>query len=114
MSIFQDSMTGVPPNQKANITPSIALQLLRTIAHVDNFVDPFPFFAGIYTVPLLGSVAFWSKYILTHGIYTFVSALGSALGYSAWIKEYTPRELWEVAERGGVRSSIVKKDLKGA
>ena len=69
---------------------STLIQLLTTIQYVDNYVAIFP-----HWVPF--SLNYW----LCHGFYTVGRMLGAALGYQTWYKEYTPKEYWEVARRGG-------------
>ncbi|KAK5045411.1 hypothetical protein LTR84_009275 [Exophiala bonariae] len=76
--------------------PSTILQLVRVIAHVDNYADLLPFLTAYWWLP------FSLKYALVHAVYGFGSALGWAFGYQKWLKEYTPRDLWSVAERGAV------------
>jgi hypothetical protein len=78
-------------------TPSTILQLVRTIAHVDNYVDLLPFLSSSWWLP------FTLKYALVHATYGVGSTLGWALGYDKWLKPFTPRELWAVAERGPVK-----------
>ena len=110
MSIFQDSLSSTSADTKPNITPSLVVQLLRTIAYVDNYIDVLPFLSSP-SVPVLGSGVFWLKYILTHSIYAFGTLTGWALGYQTWMKEYTPKEHWEIADKGalGGYSSSEKK-----
>lgn len=91
---------------KPALTPSVALQLLVTIAYLDNFVDPFPFLpTALARIPIISSVLFGAKYLLTHTVYGLGSVIGRAAGYQVWFKEYTPKELWGVAERGPVPRS---------
>lgn len=92
LSLFKDSLD--PNTQKARFSLGLVVQLLRTIAHVDNFVDPLPF------LPSTVSVLFGVKYAITHSVYGLGMVIGSVLGYRTWFREYTPEELWGVAERG--------------
>lgn len=78
MSIFHES--------GGKIGPSSGLQLLTTIAHVDN-----------YAVIVPGPVG----YYVTHALYAVGSTLGWALGYKKWYEEYTPVRVRAIAERGG-------------
>ncbi|KEF63067.1 uncharacterized protein A1O9_01043 [Exophiala aquamarina CBS 119918] len=79
--------------------PSTILQLMRTVAHVDNYVDLLPFLGSSWWLP------FSLKYALVHAVYGLGSAFAGALGYPKWSREFTPRELWGVAERGAVKES---------
>ncbi|KAK4947776.1 hypothetical protein LTR10_013284 [Elasticomyces elasticus] len=104
LSLFKDSLD--PTTQKAKLSPGLAVQLLRTIAHVDNFVDPLPF------LPSSVSVLFAVKYILTHSVYGLGKVLGSVLGYQVWFKGYTPEESWDVAERGATLGKVEGRGKK--
>ena len=77
------------------------MQLLRTIVYVDNYVDVLPFLS-MANIPSLGSGVFWLKYILAHSIYTFGTVTGWALGYQTWMREYAPKELWGIADKGAL------------
>lgn len=100
LSVFKDSLDAA--TQKARVSPGLVVRLLRSIAYVDNFVDPLPFFPS--SVPALFAV----KYLVTHAVYGVGKLLGSLLGYQPWFKEYTPKELWDVAEMGSRREEGFK------
>ena len=98
--MIDPNLGSATPTTSPNITFPLVLQLLAAIPHLDNFVDPLPFLP--HNLPVLGGFLFGVKYVLTHLIYMAGSAVGRGMGYQRWVREYTPREFWEVAERGGV------------
>ncbi|KAI1613930.1 hypothetical protein EDD36DRAFT_486710 [Exophiala viscosa] len=104
LSLFKDSLD--PNTKKARLSLGLVVQLLTTIAHVDNFVDPLPF------LPSTMLALFAVKYIVTHSVYGFGKVIGSMLGYRVWFEEYTPEELWEVAQRGPVMQEVLGREKK--
>jgi hypothetical protein len=111
MSAFADPKLSSPvatPTRAPTISLALLLQLLTTISYVDNYLDPLPFIPD--SPGPLGRLGFAAKWTLTHSLYAFGSFVGRCAGYEAWRKEYTPSELWEVAERG----AFPYKDRSGA
>ncbi|KAI1622510.1 hypothetical protein EDD37DRAFT_667332 [Exophiala viscosa] len=104
LSLFKDSFD--PNTKKARLSLGLVVQLLTTIAHVDNFVDPLPF------LPSTMLALFAVKYFVTHSVYGFGKVIGSMLGYRVWFEEYTPEELWEVAQRGPVMQEVLGREKK--
>lgn len=85
MSIFHDCRNTGKPNVAE------AIQLLTTIAYVDNYVQILPFRAIPFSV----------QWALCHSLYACGTFLGWTMGYKTWYEEYTPEQLWEVAARQG-------------
>jgi hypothetical protein len=109
MSAFADPKLGSATAQKPpTITLPLILQLLTTISYVDNYVDPLPFLPD--SGPVVGRLIFAAKWAVTHGVYAFGSTVGWLAGYRRWVREYTPEEYWEVAERGPIPKGAVKAD----
>ncbi|KAJ9606171.1 hypothetical protein H2200_009132 [Cladophialophora chaetospira] len=101
MSAFADPSLGATTSTNPpNFTVPLLLQLLTTIPYVDNYVDLLPFLPN--SASLVGRVLFGVKWMLTHGFYAIGGWVGWAAGYHSWVREYTPPELWIVAERGPI------------
>ncbi|KAL9107510.1 MAG: hypothetical protein Q9227_007612 [Pyrenula ochraceoflavens] len=77
MSMFKES--------GGKLTPSNGMQLLATIAYVDNYV-----------VLIKGPFGFY----LTHGLYKIGARLAWLLGYKTWYEEYTPKRYHAIAAAG--------------
>jgi hypothetical protein len=43
----------------------------------------------------------WARWAVTHAVFGVVEGVARVAGLRAWYEEYTPRELWEVAEGKG-------------
>ena len=86
MSIIHDA------NEEIGI--STALQLVTSIAWLDNYVVIFPGPAGWY---------------VTHAVYGIGKTIGRLLGYKPWYEEYTPVRVRTIAAKGG-RVEVQKRE----